>query len=115
MDTGANENAMSRRKFVALLDANLDLNYVKGSFGGLEVKLEGGQTLHVASDKVGIETEVATTWAKSEDERSLYIYTYVYRGGTDPNIRILDMITFGIYAKSSRNWGKSRSGRLING
>ena len=45
---------MSRRRFIAFLDANLDLEYVKGQFEGLEVKLVGGHTLHVryAVDKV---------------------------------------------------------------
>ena len=55
---------MSRRQFVAFLDANLDLEYVKCPFGGLEVKLVRGQTLQVADDKVSIETEVSTTMGK---------------------------------------------------
>ena len=45
MDTGANVYTMSRRQFVAFLDANLDLDYIEVPFGGLEVKLVGEQTL----------------------------------------------------------------------
>ena len=45
VDTGANLNSMSRRQFLAFLDANLDLDYIKGPIGGLEVKLVGEQTL----------------------------------------------------------------------
>ena len=37
---------------------------MEGPFGGLEVKLVGGQTLHVAGDKVRIETEVSTIMGK---------------------------------------------------
>ena len=55
---------MSRRQFIAVLDANLDLEYIEGQFRGVEVKLVGGQTLQVADDKVRIETEVSTTMGK---------------------------------------------------
>ena len=41
---------------------------MEGPFGGLEVKLVGGQTLHVAGDKVRIETEVATTMGKVREQ-----------------------------------------------
>ena len=37
---------------------------MEGPFGGLEMKLVGGQTLHVAGDKVRIQIEVATTMGK---------------------------------------------------
>jgi len=60
VDTGANVNTMSRSQHIAFLDANADFDYVEGLFGGLEVKLVGGKTLHVAGDKVRIQTEVTT-------------------------------------------------------
>ena len=60
VDTGANVNTMSRSQLVAFLDANVDFDYIEG----LEVKLVGGQTLHVAGDRVRILTEVATTMGK---------------------------------------------------
>jgi hypothetical protein len=65
LDTCANVNTMSRRRFVAFLYANLDLEYAESPFGGLEVKLAGCHTLHVAGDKVRIETEVSTTMCKT--------------------------------------------------
>ena len=37
--TGANVNTISRRHVTAFLEANLDLEYVDGLFGGLEVRL----------------------------------------------------------------------------
>jgi len=55
---------MSRRQFIALLDENLDLDFVEGPFGDFGVKLVVGQTLQVAGDKVRIQTEVATTMDK---------------------------------------------------
>ena len=64
MDTGANVNTMFRRQFLAFLDENFDLDYVEGPFGGLKVKLVGGQTLQVAGDKVRIQTEVSTAMGK---------------------------------------------------
>jgi hypothetical protein len=64
VDTGANVNTMSRSQIVAFLDANVDFDYLEGPFGGWEVKLVGGQTLHVAGDRVRILTEVATTMGK---------------------------------------------------
>ena len=64
MDMGANINTISRSQLTAFLDANVDFDYVEGPFGGLEVKLVGGQTLHVAGDKVRIQTEFATTMGK---------------------------------------------------
>ena len=65
IDTGANVNTtMSRRQFIAFLDENLDLDYLEGPFGGLEVKLVSGQTLQAAGDKVRIQTEVTTTMGK---------------------------------------------------
>ena len=62
-------NTMSRSQSIAFLDVNVDFDYallttVEVPFGGLEVKLVGGQTLHVAGDKVRIQTEVATTMGK---------------------------------------------------
>ena len=65
LDTCVNVNTMSRRRFVAFLYANLDLEYAESPFGGLEVKLAGFHTLHVAGDKVRIETEVSTTMCKT--------------------------------------------------
>ena len=64
VDTGANVNSMSRRQFLAFLDANLDPDFIKGPMGGLKVKFVGEQTLLVASDKVWIQTEVSTTKGK---------------------------------------------------
>ena len=66
VDTGSNVNTMSRIQLIAFLDANVDLEYVEGRFGGLEVKLVGGQTLHIAGDKVRIQTESPPPWEKSE-------------------------------------------------
>ena len=54
VDTGANVNTMSRSQLVAFLDANVDFDYIEDPFGGLEVKLVGGQTLHVAGDRLGL-------------------------------------------------------------
>ena len=108
VDTGANVNTMSRRQFVAFLDSNLDL---EGPFGGLEVKLVGGQTLHVAGDKARNETEVANTMGKVQgreeflildnNEEDVVMRVYQHQrvkngGGNDPNI------FWNIYAKSSR-------------
>ena len=64
VDTGSNVNTMCRSQLIAFLDANVNFDYVEGPFGGLEVKLVGGRTFHVAGDKVRIQTEVATTIAK---------------------------------------------------
>ena len=44
VDTGTNVITISRRQFVAFLDANLDLEYVEGPFCGLEVKLVWSNT-----------------------------------------------------------------------
>ena len=54
VDTVANVNTMSRRQLIEFLGANLDLDYLEGPFGGLEVKLVGGKTLQVVGDKVRI-------------------------------------------------------------
>ena len=51
VDTEANVNTMSRSQRIAFLDANVGFDYVEGPFGGLEVQLVGGQTLHVIGDK----------------------------------------------------------------
>ena len=64
VDTGANVNMMSRSQLIAFLDVNVDFDYGKGPFGELEVKLVGGKTMHVASDKVTIRIEVSTTMGK---------------------------------------------------
>jgi len=48
----------------ASLDENLNLDYIEGPFGDLEVKLVGGQTLQVVGDKVRIQSEVSTTMGK---------------------------------------------------
>ena len=39
------------KNFLAFLSANLDLAYIEGPLGGLEVKLVGGKTLQDAGDK----------------------------------------------------------------
>ena len=57
----------------AFPDANLDLEYVEGPFGGLEMKLMSGQTLHVAGDKVRIKTEVVTTMGKVRGREEFFI------------------------------------------
>ena len=78
----------------------------------LEVKLVGGQTLHVAGDKVRIQTEVATTMGKvggveeflvlDNDAEYMVMGVYWYQrvtngGSNDPNIRILDIKNFGVF------------------
>ena len=64
VDTGANVNTISRSQFIAFLDDNVDIYFVGGPFGGLEVKLVGRQTLNVSGDKVRIQTKVATTMGR---------------------------------------------------
>jgi hypothetical protein len=115
VDTGANVNTMSRRQFMAFFDWNMDFEYIEGPFGGLEVKLVGGQTLHVAGDRVRIMTEVATTMGKvrgveeflvlDNDAEDMVMGVYWYQrvtngGGNDPNIRILDMRNFGVFMQN---------------
>ena len=58
---------MSRRIFIAFLDANLGLEHVEGIFGGLEVKLVGEKTLQVDGDKVR-NPKFPPPLEKSEDE-----------------------------------------------
>ena len=47
---------------------SLGLDYIYGPFGGLEIKLVGGQTLQIAGDKVRIRTEVAIAWLVKREE-----------------------------------------------
>ena len=63
VDTRTNVNTMSRSQLVAFMDANVDFDHEEGPFGGLEVKLVSGQTLHVAGDRV---RKSPPPWAKSE-------------------------------------------------
>jgi len=58
VDTASNVSIMSKRQFIAFLDANLGPECIDGPFGGLEVKLQ------VAGDKARIQTEVSTTMGK---------------------------------------------------
>ena len=109
---------MSRRQFIAFLDKNLDLDYVEGPFGGLEVKLVSVQTLQVAGDKVRIQTEVVTTMGKvrglgeflilDNDVEDIIIGIYWYQrvtngGANDPNIRMMDMQNFGVFMENPLN------------
>ena len=79
------------------------------------MKLVGGQTLHVAGDRVRIMTEVATTMGKvrgveeflllDNDAEDIVMGVYWFQrvtngGANDPNIRILDMRNFGVFLQN---------------
>ena len=108
--TSANVNTIFRRQVIVFLDANLDLEYVEGPFGSLEVKLVG---LQVSADKIRIETEVSTPMGKVQGREKvldndtedvvvgLYWYQRMTNGaGNDTNIRILDMENFGVFMEN---------------
>ena len=117
-DTSVNVNTMPRSQLThCILGWKCEFRrfYVKGPFGGLEVKLVGGQTLHVAGDKLMVQTEVSITMGKvrgveeflildndAEDMvMALYWYQRVTNGGeNDPNIRILDKKNFGVFTQN---------------
>ena len=68
---------------------------MEGPFGGLEVKLVGGQTFHVAGDKFRIQTEVATTMGKVRGVEEFLIL--------DNDVE--DMVMGSIGTKSDK-WGR---------
>ena len=87
----------------------------------------GGQTLHVAGDRVRILREVATTMGKvrgveeflvldndAEDMvMGVYWFQRVTNGGSnDPNIRILDMKNFGVFMQNPLEKGQMMHRRM---
>ena len=97
----------------------MDFEYNEGPFGGLEVKLVGGQTLHVAGDGVRILTEVANTMGKVQgveeflvldnDAEDIVMGVYWFQRVTNGRKRseypnpIYEKF-WSIYVKSSREW-----------